>query len=668
MRIEWVGRWVFACIFLGLHNLTYGQNSAVRRADSFYEEKVYNKAFLNYQKAWAKDSSDVAVLRKMADVAFRIGENKLALKYYARLIKSKATVSKDYLNYAKALKRDGDYKASTYWLMYYSEIGDLSGEGEQLEFQLMDIMALFRDSASMDVKPLPVNTPESDLGPFVYGDKLVFCSAGRQDVGARRSYLDDMPYLKLYEIDILGNHDFSAPAEFAPQLASRFHDGPAAIASSPNRMFVTTNQDRHTRKKVNAERFVPLKIKQAELWAGEWVYVADFPYTNKEYSIAHPAVNTDGTVLIFASNMPGGYGKTDLYRSRFENGRWTIPVNLGPGINTAEDELFPYLAADGGLYFSSNGHGGLGGLDIFRGSMNEEEQFGGIRNLGYPINSAGDDFGFTLYRDETSGFFSSNRKGGKGRDDLYSFHKVDLAQPVRLLVNDEGSSRPLGDANLVVVDMAGDTVAAAVTGDNGVAMAELVPEKAYSIRVNRQHYFESRIEFVPGKVGDETQEVAVEMYYNPGMQGDDDRPLYMDLEDGNPIQVMEVFSIHYDLAHWDIREQEFEQMQEILDYVDANPGSEIRIESHADSRGSREYNNVLSNKRALVANNYFVSHYIRPERIRYQGFGESRLLNICFDGTVCRENEHALNRRTVIKVVRKGAYYNMQIRRSGFYF
>ena len=666
MRYNVLKLGILTGMLLGLFVPVSAQKAELRRADLFYKEQVYPKAFKFYRKAYLKDSSDVRILRRLADVSYRIGENGQSLRYAAKLISRNTIAPDDYLRYAKALKVNGNYVASAYWLKRYNALGEGNEQGEELELQLVDMMELFRDSSSYEVTPLAINTDKSEIGPTVVGNKLVFCSSGMQLHNSRKSYLDEEPYLKLYSADILPDGQTGTPKIFAPTLSSRFHDGPICYAPKGNLLYITHNQQGPSTK--SRDEFVHLKIQKAKQEAGRWNYASDLPFNSRKYSVAHPAANACGDVVFFVSDRPGGYGGTDLYVSRLVNGEWTKPLNLGPEINSSGNELFPYLAADSTLYFSSNGHGGLGGLDLFKATP-EDGKYQMVRNLGAPINSPGDDFGIALLEQGNKGYFSSNRNGGKGQDDIYFFEKKEFRVPVHFVVNDAESGTKIARAKIFVLDQEGDTVASGLSNSAGVLDLDLDGGKEYRVHVFGKNYFQSRQDLLVARDNNgETRSENIQLTFNPGIEGNGTHPLFMDLEDGQPIQVLGVYSIHYDLAKWNLRPDDNEVLNSILDFLAANPDVELRIESHADSRGKREMNDLLSQKRARIVNNFFVSRYINPSRIRYKGFGESRLLNICLDGVKCSEDEHAVNRRSVLKIIRKGPYLHMHVLESAFYF
>jgi len=660
MRFNWGKLGMLTCLVACVSLTSAGQKGKIRRADSYYREQAYSRALHLYKEAFERDRRNNDLLRHMADAAYKVGDNELALRYYKLLLQRNKTEPADLLGYAQALKKDANYEEAAYWLMEYRDLRNDS-LGQNLEDQLAHIEQLLCDSVNFTVSQLNINTYQSELGPVVYGDSLVFCSAGRRSGPRRKSFLDQKPYLKIFAAKMLPDGQLGKPEVFAPNLRTRFHDGPLAIAAGAGKMFVTQNQSSRGIH-LDPDRVVQLKIQPAALEDGQWVPTAEFPFNSKKYSVAHPAVNADGTMLVFASNQEGGYGLTDLYISHFDNGNWTMPRNLGPKVNTFDSELFPYIANDSTLYFSSSGLNGLGGLDLFRADLKDGKVVR-VENLGAPINSSNDDFSLAFTEGDDKGYFASNR-GGKRNDDLYYFERNIVPVPVRVLVQDNNSHEKIQLAQVIAVDEKGDTIAHSLTGSDGAATLNLLNGQAYSLRVSRRSYFESRRDLIC----DASQKVEVGLHADIQAEDDSVRPIYMDMEDGEPIQILEVYSVHYDLAKWTIRGDAYDILNPIIDFLAEHPDLEVRIESHADCRGSRESNDMLSEKRARIIDNYFISRYIRPERIRYKGFGESRLLNICFDGMKCSEEEHAVNRRSIIKVIRKGAYPEMRLKRTAFYF
>jgi outer membrane protein OmpA-like peptidoglycan-associated protein len=384
--------------------------------------------------------------------------------------------------------------------------------------------------------------------------------------------------------------------------------------------------------------------------------------------LGHPSIDKNGTVLYFASNMPGGYGKSDLYFSVLTNGQWSKPFNLGPKINTEGNEFFPFISSDGVIYFASDGHGGLGGLDIYF-SVPERGVFHSIENMGYPTNSSKDDFGLALDSTGMKGYFASNRPGGKGNDDIYFLKIKKVPVIIRGVVKDRETKDVLSDATVSVINEAGNTIFTSITRTDGQFEFEVNKGQQYIINVTRELYSETE-----KPIGTSTLRPNDEVYSEIFLEEKIDEsqlgpaPKSIEEENGVPLQIVEIEYINYELDKSDVRPDAAILLDKLISLLKEHPDLEIRIESHTDSRGSDEYNMLLSKKRARAAFDYAVSKGIDPNRLLYQGFGETKLLNKCANGVDCSEEEHEVNRRSIIKVVRKGDYKEKRGQKNIYYF
>jgi outer membrane protein OmpA-like peptidoglycan-associated protein len=434
-------------------------------------------------------------------------------------------------------------------------------------------------------------------------------------------------------------------------------------------VYVTRDNLRKGRTAASKEGVVNLKITEGGLENGQWKLKGDFRWNNNEYSVGHPSVSKDGNVIYFASDMPGGYGKSDLYFSVFSNGNWSKPVNLGPKINTEGNEFFPFISPDGVLYFASDGHGGLGGLDIFL-SVPEHGVFNTIENLGYPVNSPRDDFGLALDSTGVQGYFTSNREGGKGNDDLYSLKILHVPVIIRGVVKDRDTKDILSDARVTVSDENGNEIFKAITRVDGQFEVQVDKGRAFTVRVIKDLYTDAE-KTIPTSSLRPNEEVFSEIFLERKIEEDSTdslAPIRMEKENGEDLQIIELEYINYDLDKWNVRPDAAAVLDKLAELVKKYPDLEIRIESYTDSQGSDEYNMQLSKKRARGAFDYLVSKGIDPKRMEYQGFGESRLLNKCANGVPCTEEEHEVNRRSIVKVVRKGEYKERRDQKNIFYF
>jgi outer membrane protein OmpA-like peptidoglycan-associated protein len=367
--------------------------------------------------------------------------------------------------------------------------------------------------------------------------------------------------------------------------------------------------------------------------------------------------------------MPGGYGKSDIYFSVFSNSQWSKPFNLGPKINTEGNEFFPFISNDGIVYFASDGHGGLGGLDIYF-SVPERGVFNSIENMGYPVNSSRDDFGLVLDSTGVKGYFTSNRVGGKGNDDLYFLKIKRVPVIIRGVIKDRDTRDVLSDAKVDVVNENGQVIATSITRIDGQFEFEVNKGQQYIIKVNKEFYFENEKPVATASLrpNDEVfSEIFLEQKIDESAT-EGPPPINMEEENGEALQVIELEYINYDLDKSDVRPDAAATLDKLIALMKEYPDLEIRVESHTDSRGSDEYNLLLSKKRAKAAFDYLVSKGIDPNRMLYHGYGETRLLNNCTNGVNCTEEQHEVNRRSIVKVVRKGIYKEKRGQRNIFYF
>ncbi|MDP2112598.1 MAG: OmpA family protein, partial [Bacteroidota bacterium] len=400
-----------------------------------------------------------------------------------------------------------------------------------------------------------------------------------------------------------------------------------------------------------------------------WKMTGSFRYNSDEYSVGHPSVTKDGSVLYFASDMPGGYGKSDIYFSVFSNGQWSKPFNVGPKINTEGNEFFPFISGDGVLYFSSDGHGGLGALDIYF-SVPERGVFNSIENMGYPVNSSKDDFGFALDSTGMKGYVSSNRLGGKGNDDLYFLKILRVPVIIRGVIRDRDTKDILTDATVNVIDEDGKTIQTTITRTDGQFEFEVNKGQEYILNVTKEFYFENEKPIATGALRP-NDEVFSEIFLEQKIEESNDNspaPISMEEEGGASLQVIELEYINYELDKSDVGKEMMATLDKLIALLVEFPDLEIRIESHTDSRGSDEYNMLLSKKRARAAFDYVVSKGVDPNRLLYQVYGETRLLNNCGNGVPCAEEQHEVNRRSIVKVVRKGTYQEKRGQKNIFYF
>ncbi|MBW8331924.1 MAG: OmpA family protein [Prolixibacteraceae bacterium] len=661
---------LFLILILLLPDQGFSQKLTTRLADKSFDEFAFVDAIGLYEYAYERDTTDNYVVRRLADANRNVGNTEEVERWLKKLMDRRAETPEDIFNYSQALKSNGHYLLAEQWLKEYSELRPEDGR-VNIQVSLLEyIQFLMRDSTNFEMRNISLNTHGSDLGPAFYKDQLVFSSTSIGTKSTVSYKWNELPFLNMYSAKINETTgDLSSPEPFAPKLKTSYHDGPVSFDQEKEIIYFTRNSFVRGKTSKSNEGVVNLKIFQGKLEDGDWKMTGSFRYNSDEYSVGHPSVSKDGSILYFASDMPGGYGKSDVYFSVFSNGQWSKPFNVGPKINTEGNEFFPFISGDGVLYFSSDGHGGLGALDIYF-SVPEQGVFNSIENMGYPVNSSKDDFGFALDSTGMKGYVSSNRLGGKGNDDLYFLKILRVPVIIRGVIRDRDTKDILPDATVNVIDENGKTIQTTITRTDGQFEFEVNKGQQYILNVTKEFYFESEKAVATGTLRP-NDEVFSEIFLELKIEEVDDNspaPISMEEEGGESLQVIELEYINYELDKSDVGKEMMVTLDKLIALLAEFPDLEIRIESHTDSRGSDDYNMLLSKKRARAAFDYVVSKGIDPNRLLYQGYGETRLLNNCGNGVPCAEEQHEVNRRSIVKVVRKGTYQEKRGQKNIFYF
>jgi len=666
---------VFLALVIFQGSIAHAQKMAIKLGDSNFRDFNYMMAIDYYEYAFKKDSTDAYVIRRLAESNNNIGETVKAENWLRILIRQEKATPDDLYMFAQILKNNGKYPEAEKVMRNYAELRP-DDKRTLLEVSMLEyIRFLMRDSSKYVIMNVSTNTEGSDMGPAFYKDGLVFSSTSLDKLFAKRTYgWNDLPYLHMYIAQIASNGDLAFPTPFAPKLKTSLHDGPMCYDEKNNRIFYTVDNFSLWNSKKSRKGVINLKINFAKDGENGWEYDGSLKFNSSEYSVGHPSIDTTGNVLYFASDMPGGYGGSDIYSTTYSDGRWGAPVNLGPKVNSGDNEFFPFISNDGVLYFASNGHGGMGGLDIFF-SVPENEVFNSIENMGYPVNSSRDDFALVLDKTCVKGYFTSNRLKGKGNDDIYSLKINRVPVILQGIVRDTTTLEALANAKILLIrNKTGDTISTSFSRANGAFEFELNKGQTYTVIAERESYSTDKKNIRTNGLHP-SQEINIEMYLRQKQQqliAQEDtaaypEPLEIEEENGEPLEVFELEYINYDLDKWDIRKDAAEILDRLAGIMIEHPDMEIRLESHTDSRGSDEYNLILSKKRAKSAFDYLVDRGIDPSRMQYEGYGETRLLNKCANGVPCTEAEHAVNRRTIVKVVRKGQK-SKRGQRGIFYF
>lgn len=476
--------------------------------DKAYVGMAYHDAIGHYEEAVQCGADTGVFVMRLAESYFNVRDFHNAAKWYARATAGNQARQEDLYNYAQSLRATGRFEEADRWMAKYHEVAASDGRASaQLGSVSYANALLAKPIAGCVLTNVKENCTHSDMGATYWGDRLVFASARTPDAAARHRHAwNGDPFLDLFSGKIGADGELS---DIKPlkDLNTHFHESNAAFSSNGQDVWFTRNNYSDGKKRTTAQGVVNLKIYNRILSEGEWMVERPFPYNSNEYSTGHPALSADGKTLYFTSDMPGGSGGADIWMcKRKSESEWLKPVNLGPMVNTEGDEMFPFVQGDGTLFFSSDGHAGLGGLDIFV-CRAATDGYSRAINAGVPINSRSDDFAILLDASGLKGYLTSDRSGGMGSDDLYS---ITLAKPlgatirVRGTARDKESHQPAANMKIALKDVQGIVLREVTTSATGEYVFELEESKHYELATDEGDYRSSSQEFVTGPLVDTT--------------------------------------------------------------------------------------------------------------------------------------------------------------------
>ncbi len=458
---------------------------------------AYKKAIPKYVAALKKDSMNPEIGLKLAD-CYRLTNNSLqAERWYSKAVKAGSGKSIHKFYYAQSLMSNGKYAEARKWLETYKQEEPGDKRAESLVKSIDNINGYAEDSQNFSLEKININSAYTDFGAVEFKDGIIFISARDRNQAINRTHSwTGEKFLALYKAS--GKETtFEAPKLFEKSIQTIYNDGPVCFNKQGDEMYLTTNNIEEGKTRRSNEGIVKLKIYKYKFIENEWTFDDTLPANNDQYNVAHAALSNDGTKLYFSSDMPGGKGGMDIYVCSKKGTTWEEPINLGDKINTPGNEVFPYHKSDGTLYFSSNGHEGLGGLDIY--AANEKNgTWGEVRNLMAPMNSKEDDFGINFSKTEQNGYMSSNRNTNiyaKTSDDNIYYFTVLSPKPNTYTLNlkDSVTETDLTDAELTILDAEGKSIT--VKSANGIFSVDLIPNKTYKVNTNVFAYINQQIEW-----------------------------------------------------------------------------------------------------------------------------------------------------------------------------
>ena len=631
--------------------LVNAQEVKTSKADKNYDKFAYVDAVKTYEKVAEKGHKSVEVFQKLGNAYYFQSKLEEANKWYTKLFAMNQEVESElYFRYAQTLKAVGDYKKADQMMEKFYQKSGTDNRARIAKSQKDYLAEIKKNSGRYRIQNAGINSEFSDYGTAFYKDELVFASArDTGSISSRKHSWTNQSYTNLYGAKVTDNGNFESPEKFSKSVSSRYHESTAVFTQDGNTMYFTRNNFNNGKKGRDSERTILLKLYKATKEGDKWTNVTELPFNSNEYSVAHPALSADEKTLYFASNMPGTIGgeQSDIFKVSINaDGSYGTPENLGDKINTEGRETFPYVTDNNELYFASDGHPGLGGLDVFVTQLKDDGSVGSIKNVGEPVNSKMDDFAFLIDNKTKNGFVSSNRKEDNlGYDDIYKFTEIlpipkDCEQLLTGIVVDEESQEPIANARVVLFDSAENKLKEQTSDAEGKYDFGTVDcDTKLKIRAEKPTYNTNEISVtIPKESGTTDSKVAIELTEKP-------------LKVGDPLnKALNIEIIYFDLDKSNIRPDAAVELAKVLEVMKEYPTMKIDVRSHTDCRQTAAYNLALSDRRAKSTIAWLIKNGIAADRLTGRGYGESQLVNDCgcepTNESNCTEEQHQKNRRS----------------------
>ncbi|PKA97055.1 outer membrane protein OmpA-like peptidoglycan-associated protein [Flavobacteriaceae bacterium MAR_2009_75] len=630
-------------LFISWVSIGYSQRKKEILESDNFDHYAHMQDIESYPSLLKKGYDEITIYKKLGNVNYHNAKYDVATFWYEKLLENdEVSVSPDYLyRYALSLKSIKRYDESDKWMETFRKIkgNDTRADlyAKNLDY-LKEIQIPKEQYTIENVQNL--NSEESDFAPSYFQNNLVFTTS--RDLELQK--YNKLPYLNLYQAALSLEGKIGTQAVFSESLNTKANESSTAFSKDGKTIYFTRNNFSKKSFKRDKNGVSRLKIYRSYRTGDSWGEPFDIPFNGTDYSVAHPSLNSEGTKLYFASDMPGGKGASDIYVvDVLSDGSFGEPQNLGSPINTEGKETFPFITESGTLYFASNGHPGLGGLDIFKVNLTDEKK---IQNLGSPINSPQDDFSLVLNPSEETGFFASNRKGGQGNDDIYSLKRSDTECFTFIEGNalDKDSEAPLAETLIEAFDSEVQKLGETLTASDGSYTIRIpCQEKQYELSGTKDGYEEGSLYMLTNS--DKKQITGTRLELEQSTKVAD---VGSDL-----VKILKLTPIYFDLNSSYLRKDAYAELDKVVDYMSRRPDIKLAVGSHTDSREGDEYNLWLSDRRAKRTVAYIISKGIDASRISGQGYGETQLLNRCANKIWCSESEHQLNRRSEFIVIEK---------------
>lgn len=631
----------------------HAQNSALKQATKNFDKGAYIDAIAIYEEVIKEGYESVEIYRKLGDSYYFNAMLPEASGYYDKMFALSKTSPETnitpeyYFRYAQTLKAVKHYEKADEIMQMFNDKTQSDHRATKFSKDRDYLKTISKPNKIYTIRLLGENSEFSDFAPSYFEDGLVFSSSRDTGVVKRMRHVwNNKPFLNLYAAEIDANGELQNIEPFSKRVNTKYHESTSAFDKEFQTIYFTRNNFNKGRFGKDSTGVNRLKIYRSVRKGDKWSKPEELPFNSDEYSVAHPALSPDGKQLYFASDMPGSSGDSDLYVvDILSDGDFGEPRNLGSEINTEARETFPFISKDGTLFFASDGHVGLGGLDIFETKIRANGSIAEIKNVGTPVNSPQDDFTFILNSDNNTGYFASNRGNELGDDSIYGFNlkeqtpikETPCQQTLDGLVRDLDNNALMAGVSIELRDSKNQLVENTVSNSKGEFKFDkaINCEETYFVRATKTEYLTAeQLLKTSAKPGDTQLELFLDRRMKEIKPGDD------------LSEILNISTVYFDLGKHHIRPDAEIELAKIVAVMKKFPKLNIEVRSHTDSRASDYYNLSLSERRNKATRNYIIRSGISAKRLSGKGYGESQLVNRCSNGVECTEAEHQQNRRS----------------------
>lgn len=677
-KMKTMKRMLFGILVFSIQFLS-AQEQDLKLAKIYFDRTYYSQAIPLYAAAIAENRS-FEVVRNLADAYYFTNDFENALKWYSYLVRTfKQDINEEYyFRYIQTLKASDAYdEANTFLRKYLSETNNAKAS-DQLAFDIDELENISAIGNRFEIKNVPINTKYSEFGGVRKDGFLVFSSVkSNKELFDKVYRWNNENYLDLNSIPLANlKAGDSIYTSFSKEINTNLHEANAIFTKDGKTMYFTRNNFKKGKRAKNKEKISKLQIFSAEFVDGKWTNITSLPFNNDDYSTEHPALSLDEKILYFASDMPGTLGSFDLFSVEVDQGTFDTPKNLGPTINTPKKEQFPFISEDNKLYFSSNGHFGYGMLDVFVSQI-KGETFSRPLNVGLPVNSGYDDFAFSMDTATKLGYFSSNRKGGKGSDDIYEMKETipliieGCKQTINGVITDVTTLLPLENALVILQNRENKEVERHITKTDGSFSFSVGCLTSFTVLASKEAYSKNSKVVVLQKERNKINDASMALKSEKLRMEEEKTELEKqnrekeiafeklkkekvanilakekDVVRDKDRLIIKTDPIYFDYDLWYIRKESKVILNRVVELMNKYPEMEVEIGSHTDVRGNNAYNMELSSKRAKSTREYILSKGVSASRIFAKGYGETVPILKCVPEESCTEEQHELNRRS----------------------